>query len=878
MSIERKVLKMKITISKNKYVINQNVRTLLPVTEDWGKFIQDFKKPQFDTLSFNAYSSYLTEFYSIEEKETLTESDKERRKILKSFIDGLKFHGGYYFGGSFEGGRRGNKILSKSLITLDIDNISPDINFLDLLINNNYLSQFEYIVHSTAKHMPPNHQRYRLIIPLLDPIKEDISLKYECISRHIASTIMDIKYFDTSAFADNHLMLFPVIAQNTPSGYYFCHHNSTEKYLNPDGILKNYDYHDRYTFQGVERPRMPAPPDTHQDYRHNMLSNRGDLITSMDKERIKDYLPNLLNDYGINAPYDLNNNRRKFGCVCGSSDANNYGRGKLCNCFSSNHDSNLGRQGNGCYTYDIFDLYAYKNGLDSSREFVRIAYDLAQRYNISLENGERVENYINPPSAFDDFKNVQVDPVTGEVSSMDNIITYDWDGNPEPSQINSKQVQQNSTNWMAFLDFDKWDKIKNTLNNINLILNNDENFRDKIAYNDFTCRKQFDQKNWTDKDDSKIKLYIERNYGIRNVTIDNIIHACNIITDEHRYHPIRNYLNGITWDGKTRIDTLFIDFLGAKENEYTRKVARVTLISAVARIFNPGCKVDTVACLVGKQGLGKSKFIGKLAVSSEWFTDSVTSFDGKEFYETIQGKWIVEIGEGTAFKKSLKETAKQRIASQQDTYRTPYARYTEDRPRQCIFMATTNSYDFLKDETGDRRYYPIDCEKKNARLSIDKDLSPEYIAQLWAEAVYCYKNGEKVYIIEDNILALAEQEQKAHFDESPLQSDIYNFLEILLPTPPEWYGMDLYQRRRYITAIQNGEDTSKTLGRVGVYKRDRVSVKEIMCELFGYELNQPIERKMSLDVARSLTALGWNRSKKAVKFKPYGVVKVFTKD
>ena len=133
--------------------------------------------------------------------------------------------------------------------------------------------------------------------------------------------------------------------------------------------------------------------------------------------------------------------------------------------------------------------------------------------------------------------------------------------------------------------------------------------------------------------------------------------------------------------------------------------------------------------------------------------------------------------------------------------------------------------DFLKDETGDRRYYTIDVNIPKATKNIDKDLTSEYIAQLWAEAVHLYKHGQSIYIQDSRVLALAEQEQRKHFDESPLQSDIYNFLEI--PITTHWYDASLEVRRNHIRAYQNGEQTA------GAYKRDRISVKEIVCELFG---------------------------------------------
>ena len=428
------------------------------------------------------------------------------------------------------------------------------------------------------------------------------------------------------------------------------------------------------------------------------------------------------------------------------------------------------------------------------------------------------------------------------------------------------EIQENS-DWKSKLNRNFTDNaVKNNLKNIFLILNNDTQYKDKIEFNELTQMRTFCRTDWNDVIESRLKLYLEQKYDLMT-SIESINHICNIIASDHSYHPIKEYLNSVQWDGIHRIKSVFSDFLGATDNIYTQSVAVVTFVGAVARIFQAGVKFDTCTVFVGKQGTGKSKFISKIAVNSEWFTDGVTTFDGKDFYESIQGKWIIELGEGTAFQKSIKERSKQAIASQQDFYRKPYGRNPEIRKRQCVFLGTTNNYDFLKDETGDRRYYPIDVNIPKATKNIDKDLTSEYIAQLWAEAVHLYKNGQSIYIQDSGVLALAEQEQRKHFDESPLQSDIYNFLEI--PITTHWYDASLEARRNHIRAYQNGEQTA------GAYKRDRISVKEIACELFGYELNQPIERKMSLEIARTLTALGWNKTGKVERLNIYGLQRIF---
>lgn len=429
------------------------------------------------------------------------------------------------------------------------------------------------------------------------------------------------------------------------------------------------------------------------------------------------------------------------------------------------------------------------------------------------------------------------------------------------------EIQENS-DWKSKLNRNSTDNaIKNNLKNIFLILNNDTQYKDKIEFNELTQMRTFCRTDWNDVIESRLKLYLEQQYDLMT-SIESINHICNIIASDHSYHPIKEYLNSVQWDGIHRIKSVFSDFLGATDNIYTQSVAVVTFVGAVARIFQSGVKFDTCTVFVGKQGTGKSKFISKIAVNSEWFTDGVTSFDGKDFYESIQGKWIIELGEGTAFQKSIKERSKQAIASQQDFYRKPYGRNPEIRKRQCVFLGTTNNYDFLKDETGDRRYYPIDVNIPKATKNIDKDLTSEYIAQLWAEAVHLYKSGQSIYIQDSGVLALAEQEQRKHFDESPLQSDIYNFLEI--PITTHWYDASLEARRNHIRAYQNGEQHA------GAYKRNRISVKEIVCELFGYELNQPIERKMSLEIARTLMALGWRKNGKKERLNLYGTQWIYS--
>ncbi|MDE6678551.1 MAG: toprim domain-containing protein, partial [Ruminococcus sp.] len=206
--------------------------------------------------------------------------------------------------------------------------------------------------------------------------------------------------------------------------------------------------------------------------------------------------------------------------------------------------------------------------------------------------------------------------------------------------------KQANSDWRRSLIRNKSDNaVKNSLTNLETIFLNDPKFRKKIEFNELTQMRTLERKDWKDVTENRIKLYLEKEYSLYT-SIDSINQVCSIIADDNSYHPIREYLNSVQWDGIHRVKSVFTDFLGATDNIYTQSVAIVTFVGAVARVFEPGVKFDTCTVFVGKQGIGKSKFISKIAVKPEWFTDGVTTFDGKDFYESIQGKWIIELGEG----------------------------------------------------------------------------------------------------------------------------------------------------------------------------------------------------------------------------------------
>ena len=252
--------------------------------------------------------------------------------------------------------------------------------------------------------------------------------------------------------------------------------------------------------------------------------------------------------------------------------------------------------------------------------------------------------------------------------------------------------------------------VKSSIENCMTILYRDPVLKDAICKNELTNKIDIvKQLLWkrngscvTDVDMYQIQRYIETHYGISN---DKAINkAVSIAASERSYHPIREFLENLQWDGKNRIANLLPRFLGADDNEYTREIMRLLMLAAIRRIYEPGCKFEIMVCLVGGQGAGKSTFFRFLAVNDEWFTDDLKRMDDENVYSKMQGHWIIEMSEmlATVNAKSI-EDIKSFLSRQKETYRIPYQTYAEDRPRQCIFVGTSNKYERIVEPAGCKR-------------------------------------------------------------------------------------------------------------------------------------------------------------------------------
>jgi putative DNA primase/helicase len=243
--------------------------------------------------------------------------------------------------------------------------------------------------------------------------------------------------------------------------------------------------------------------------------------------------------------------------------------------------------------------------------------------------------------------------------------------------------------------------------------------------------------------------------------------ASTFVARDHRYHPVLNYLSRCTWDRKPRLDTWAIRYLGAEDTPYVRAVAGRWLISAVARVHEPGCKADDVLILEGRQGLGKSTALKTLA--QPWFSDEIASLGTKDAAMQVAGVWIVELAELDSMSRGDIGKVKAFVSRTTDRFRPPYGHRVVQQPRQSIFAGSVNHTDYLRDETGARRFWPVGCTKIDlTALGNDRD-------QLWGEAAHRYRRGACWWLTPE-LTALAEEVQRGRYQADAWQATVEKYI------------------------------------------------------------------------------------------------------
>lgn len=334
---------------------------------------------------------------------------------------------------------------------------------------------------------------------------------------------------------------------------------------------------------------------------------------------------------------------------------------------------------------------------------------------------------------------------------------------------NKSEVKHELTKQGAVpLKFDGGKNPQLTIENFLSILENDPLLKDYLLYNELSnapeCISSGEIRRWKDEDDSWLRGYIEQNYCIYSP--QKLDDALRVRFNQRRYHPVREKIQSITWDGKPRIKRFLIEWLKVDDCPYSEEVSRLIFAGGIHRAFRPGCKFEDMAVLIGKkQGEGKSTIIRWLAMDDKFFRE-VNEIDGQRGVEAVEGGWICEVSELLALKRTKEvEAAKSYFSRQTDTYRKPYDKRVTENPRQCIFIGTTNTAEFLTDKTGNRRYYPVECNSSGRDLFEHKAEIQEYIEQCWAEAYSLYQKGELPPVLDKSILPEAQYRQESALED-----------------------------------------------------------------------------------------------------------------
>ena len=423
---------------------------------------------------------------------------------------------------------------------------------------------------------------------------------------------------------------------------------------------------------------------------------------------------------------------------------------------------------------------------------------------------------------------------------------------------------------------DKGELLTNVCN-YEVFLNHDYYLKDCIGYDSFAYRLIALKKNlpwrknamievsdWTDKDDAGVQNRINRiSGGLNNTPMYKRVML--EFAHNHSIHPVRDYFNSLPiWDGKSRAESVFIDALGVPDSEYARKISMRWLIAAVARVFYPGCKFDFCLVLKSPQGAGKGTIIRKLATREDWFNSSIRNITTKDALQDLQARWIIELEEFKALSKVNDEYAKGFISASTDKFRPPYGTIPESYPRQCIFAASTNAAEFLKDRTGGRRWWILVSDKKSdSTVERLKKFTKDYINRIWAEVFFkfnqLFKDGfDSVKLLpEQHILDKAEEIAIQYTEGGGTAGMIQEFLDRKIPRRDYWKHLNLKERRDWyqgiITTIdakriplddKDGNNNISFIELAAEEYRNTVCAVEIANELF--KIDNPSKEKATI--------------------------------
>lgn len=757
-----------------------------------------------------------------------TETVAEYLELPKGEQDKRKDVGGFVAGTLNGVRRKASAVTGRDIITLDLDNI-PN-GQADRVSASIGALGCGYCIYSTRKHRP-DAPRLRVLFPLDRTCTAD---EYEPLARKMAEQI-GMELADPTTFEAARLMYWPSCCRDGEYIYY----TDDKPLLSVDGLLATYtDWRDVTSW-----PKHPgATP------KARLAAKQGD------PEEKKGVVGAFCRVYDVPAAID------KFlpGVYAETTAAGRY---TFCQ----------GTTAGGAVIYDNGKFLYSHHATDPCSGKLVNAFDC-----VRLHKFEELDDAAapgTPVNRLPSYKAMMELAVTD--AAVAGLLSDErWEKVQEAfGAILEQDGEEDDGSWRRppVMDVDAQGMPVKSMKNLRTALSNDPKLRGRLRLNLFSGRidvtgdlpwsRAETGKTWNDTDAAQLRIYLEPFFG--KMAKNDVLDAVDACASDQAYHPVRDYLNSLTWDGVPRLDTMLIDYMGAEDTPYTRAVTRKSFTAAVARVMTPGVKYDTMLVLVGGQGRYKSTLLAKMG--GDWFSDSLRTFGDKDAMETVQGTWINEVAEMQALAKAEINAVKMFLSKQSDYYRAAYGRYASDRPRQCVFFGTSNTRDCLIDTTGNRRFWPVDIDQRERTKEPSEDLTRER-DQLWAEAMHYWKQGEKLYLSRD-IEEAARGVQEDHREQHPWEGIIADFLEE--EVPKGWNDWDLQKRQVWRSGGMKCSDATAP--------RQRVCAIEIWCEALGMHrgaMRQRDAREINNLLARMP---GWEYIGSVQGGRPYGKQRCFDK-
>ena len=733
----------------------------------------------------------------------------------------VKDVGGFVGGYLNEGRRKADKVRCRSLITLDYDAFDSD--HLDQIRK---MLRCAWVIHSTHKHTD-SAWRVRLVVPADRDMTPD---EFGAVSRRVAEQC-GFAGLDRSTFEPCRLMFWPSHSKDAP---FLFVESKYSRLLEVDRFLSTFeDWRDM-----SEWPQMPEETEFLEAVERRREGRGGKSSDPLAKRGIvgafcRVYsVPEAIETF-LNGVYVKARARNRYTFSGGSTAGGAWvlDQGRFLYSFHST-DPHAGTLMN---AFDLVRLHQFSHldaqaGRDTRPDRLP-SYKAMQEFALEDPAVKLLLMDERRAKAAKDFGDIPA----GEEKSPAKLSGVPTEGRECVEEEDTRSPEQREWDKIRVsLPFNKDGSLKTSAESVVKVLTTDPALRGRTRYNEFAgiveatnplpWKRNSEQ--WSDSDDANLRVWLDRNYGITGK--EKIYDALEAVSGAQRFHPIKDYLESLTWDGVPRLGKLFTEVLGAEDTALNRRLSELIFTAACRRIYEPGVKFDYFIILTGKEGSGKSSLFALMG--GRWFSDSVSTIEGKEGMQSVQGCWIIEMGELTATKRSEATMVKAFISRQTDRYRAAYGRRTEEHPRQCVLVGTTNEDLFLRGvTTGNRRSPVVEIipELRKCDMPV-REYVETFRDQLWAEAMMMHRRGDPIWLDDPELERAAHETQERHnLDiQNPLFGEIDKFLDMWLPVG--WEGMNSGERQRFLDERPEGGFEG-----AGYERRSTVTVPEILREGLG---------------------------------------------